>query len=87
MQKLCKKHTASVTWKPKEVNSKKKHQSKVEIVLPELDTTKIISRNFHLNDSHGNHKYDVILGRDILSELQVCLCFSDKKIRVNGGAY
>ena len=38
-------------------------------------------------DLSGNHKYNLILGNDIFSELQIDLCFSDKTIRVNGGAY
>ena len=40
-----------------------------------------------MSDSQGNHKYDMILGHDKLSELQIYLCFSNNTIRVNGGMY
>ena len=35
----------------------------------------------------GNHKYDMILGRDIFYKLQIDISFSDNIIRGNGGAY
>ena len=34
--------------------------------------------------SPGNHKYDMIFGRDIFSKLKIDLCFSDHTIGVNG---
>ena len=39
-----------------------------------------------MDDSQVNGRYDMILGRDVLSELQIYLCLSDYTIRVNGGA-
>ena len=64
-----------------------RHQRKVEIVLLELDATKSITWNFYVDELHRNHTYNTLLGRDILFELQICLCFSNNKIRGNGGAY
>ena len=61
------------------INSK----SKVEIVLPKLDTMKIITWNFHVDYSQGNHKYNMILRYYILSELQIDICLSDNTIRGN----
>ena len=43
--------------------------------------------NFHVEDSHGNPRYDMILGRDILSNLKIDLRFYDNNIRRNEGAY
>ena len=40
-----------------------------------------------MDDSRGNNKYDMILGRRILSKLQIDLCFSDNIIWLNVGAY
>ena len=34
-----------------------------------------------------DHKYNMILGCDILSKLNIDLCFSDNKIRGNEGSY
>ena len=49
--------------------------------------TKNATWNFHVHDSQDNSRYDMIIGRDLLSELQMDICFSDFTIRVNGGAY
>ena len=40
--------------------------SKVEIVLPELDATKIVTYNFHVDDLQVTHRYDMKLVRAIL---------------------
>ena len=34
----------------------------------------------------GNYKYNMILGREILSKLKIDLCFYENTIRVNVGA-
>ena len=39
------------------------------------------------NNLQGNHRYDMILGREIMSKLRIYLCFSNNKIRGNGGTY
>ena len=41
--------------------------SKVKFVLPELDAMKSVTWNFHVDDLQGNHRYDMVLGGDILS--------------------
>ena len=46
----------------------------------------MITLNFHVDGSQGNHNYDMILGREILSKPKIYLCFSDNIIRVNVGA-
>ena len=43
--------------------------------------------NFHVYDLQVNHSQVMILGRYILSEINIDLCFSDNNIRVNGGVY
>ena len=44
-----------------------------------------ITWDFHVDDSQGNHKYDIILGREIFSGLQIYPCFFNNNIRINGG--
>ena len=43
--------------------------------------------DFHVGHLHGNQKYDTILGRHILFELKIDLCFYNNTIRGNGGAH
>ena len=42
--------------------------------------------HFHVDDLQGNRRYNMIIRRDILSELKIDLRFSKNKIQVNGGA-
>ena len=37
--------------------------------------------NFHVNDSQDTHRYYMILGHDIFSQLNIDLCFSNNTIR------
>ena len=46
MQKLSKKNTKPVRWKTQGGEFQKNYQSKVEIVLPELDTKRSITWNY-----------------------------------------
>lgn len=38
-----------------------------------LDATKIVMWKFHMYDSQGNARYDIILGQDVLSRLKIDL--------------
>ena len=40
-----------VSWNIQGGELQTKYQSKVDILLPELDATKIITRDFHVGDS------------------------------------
>ena len=42
---------------------------------------------FYVDDSQENAMYDMILGWDFLSELQIYLCSSDFTTRGNGGVH
>ena len=61
------------------------YKTNVELLLPELDVTKSVTWNFHVDDSQKNSRYDMIIGQELLSYLKLDLCFSDHTIRVNGG--
>ena len=43
--------------------------------------------SFHVDELQGCHRYDMILGRDIFSKLNIDLCFSNNTLRGNWGAY
>ena len=63
--------TKSVHWSTKRWNFDKNYTNKVEIVLPELYGTKSVMWNFHVDDSRENSRYDMIIGWDLLSKLQL----------------
>ena len=50
-------------------------EAKVQIKLPELNTTAHISVLFHVTDQNNN--YHVIFGRDLLKELGISLDFQN----------
>ena len=60
--------------------------NKVEIFLLEIDVVKSMMWNFHMDGSQGHHRYGMILGGEILTKLNMELCFSNNTVRVNGGA-
>ena len=53
----------------------------------ELDATKSMTWKFHVDDSQGNNRYDMMLGCDIMPKLKIYLFLSNNKSRVNRGAY
>ena len=57
------------------------------MVLPKLDATKSMMWSFHVDNLRKNSRYDMIIGQHLLLELKLDLCFSDYKIKRNGGAY
>ena len=63
------------------------HTTNVDFVLTELNATKILTWNFHVDDLWKHSRYNMIMGQDLLSELQIYLYFSGYTIRVNVGAY
>ena len=54
--------------------------------LPELSTTKIVTWNFHVDDSVEG-RYDMILDRDILKALGLNFNFSDHGIKADDGTF
>ena len=57
----------------------------MELVLPELDATKSVTWNFYVDESQKNSRYVMIIGRDVLLERKLDLCFSDFTVKGNGG--
>ena len=56
MQKLRKKMTKLVRWSTQGGDFHTNSKSKAQIILPKLDVTEIITWNFHVDESQGNHK-------------------------------
>ena len=59
----------------------------MELVLPELHATNSMTWNFHVDDLQKHSRYDMIMGRDLLLELKLDLCFSNFTIKGNVGLY
>lgn len=87
MPKIRNKNTKSVRWSTQGGYFNSNYTRKVEILLSELDEMKSVTYNLHVYDSQENHRYDMILGPNILSEIKIDLFFSDNIIRGNEGAY
>ena len=76
-QKSRKKNTKPVCWNTQGGEFQMRYTTNVDTILPELYATKIAKWNFHVDDSQNKHRYDIILGRDILSELNIYLRLYD----------
>ena len=57
---------------------------KIDFSFPELSAMKIVTWNFHVDDS-AKGRYDIIFGRDILTALGFNLKFSDHIIEADDG--
>ena len=54
------------------------YKVKTEFCIPELHDNRMITWDMHVADDLGN--YDMIIGRDVLTDLGIDLCFSDETI-------
>ena len=57
---------------------------KIDFTLPELSATKIVTCNFHLGE-RAEGRYDMILGRYVLTALVINLKLSDRIIEADDG--
>ena len=63
------------------------YASKVEIVMSNIDAMKNVIWNFQMDVLQDTNRYTMILGQDILSEINIELCLYDNYIRGNGSAH
>ena len=76
-QKLWNKNTNPVHWNTQGGEFQMKYTTNAEIILPELGEMKIMKWDFHVDNPKNNHRYDMILGHDMLSKLKIVLCLSE----------
>ena len=74
------------TWKTQAGNFTTSQKENVEFCLPEFSAAKILSWKCHV-DSSTNSRYNMILGRDLLTDLGLGLKFSEKIIVGGDGPY
>ena len=60
-----------------------RHESEIHFTLPEFSDKKIIKWKFNITDS-TEVEYDIILGRDIMLQLQMDVSFTNKSIAWEG---
>ena len=58
----------------------------IDFTLPKLSVTNVVTWNFHVDDS-AKVGYDIILGRDILTELWLNIKFSEQVIEEDDGPF
>ena len=84
--KLKEKSTETTTWETQSGKFTTSKKANIDFCLPEFSATKIVSWKCHL-DKKTNSRYDMILGRDLLSALGLDLNFSQNLIIGGEGPY
>ena len=84
LKKLYPKRDDVMKWNKQAGNITTNLKFKIYFTLPELRATEIMMWNCHVDDS-ANHRYDMILGRDLLKELGLNPKFYEHVIKVDGG--
>jgi hypothetical protein len=88
---ICAKHTSDLkktsegeatTWSTPAGDLSTKESCTAQILLPELQSSRGIEWKFHVAPSLGN--YDMIIGRDMLTDLGIDIRFSDNVIGWDG---
>ena len=79
MSKLKTKEAEKTTWGTQSGKLTTSKKAKVDFCLPELSATKIVTWKCHVDES-TNGRYDIILGRDLLTALGPYLKFSTNVI-------
>ena len=85
-EKLKPKHSTENTWETQAGKFANSTKGNVEFCLPEFGATKIVTRKCHITKS-SNSRYNMILGRDLLTALGLDLKFSENIILESDGPY
>ena len=71
-------------WKMQPSIIKMNQKVRIDFTLPEISVTQMMTRNYHMN-AYNKIRYDMILGRDILSSLGTGLKNIDHAIEGGDG--
>ena len=86
-KKLKQKTQKKTTWATKAGTFTTSSTAKIKLSLPELDSNKIVTWDCYVDDSTEKQRYDVIIGRDLLSVLKLNLDFDTMSISCEKGPY
>ena len=78
VRKLRMKKDTTTNWNTKGGNFQTSKKCKTTFTLNEFFENKSIEWNLHVDSTPGPHRYDMIIGRDIMSELGITLNFEDQ---------
>ena len=84
ISKIITKKDALTQWNKKVGNITTNLKVKIEFTSSELSAKKIVTWNFHVDDS-SKGRYNIILGRDLLTLLGLNLKFSEHAIEADYG--
>ena len=77
VHKLCMQNDTTTSWITKGGNFQMSKKCKTTFILKEFFENKSIEWNLHVDSTPGLHRYDMILGHDIMSELRITIDFKD----------
>ena len=86
MEKIKSKNSTETMWETQAGKFKTSTKVNVEICLAEFGATKIVTRKFHV-DKATNSRYNMILGRDLLTALGSDLKLSENIILGGDGPF
>ena len=78
VRKLRMKNDHKTVWDTKGGTFRTSKKCKTTFILNEFFQNKAIEWNLHVDSTPGPHRYDMILGRDVMSELGITLDFKDQ---------
>ena len=85
VKELQTRKTEPVNWTTKAGSFATTRQCVVSLKLPALHADKVITWNYYVDEQQSTH-YDIILGRDVLTEVGIDLLFSERKITWEGSS-
>ena len=78
-------HDKSTTWNTAAGHMTTTGRCKIQFILPEFHSDRVISWDAHVHESTVTQKYDMIIGRDLLNALNMDIRFSDQTITWEDG--
>ena len=79
VEKLNSEKYAMIQWHTNARNITTNYKVKVDLTLPKLSATNVVTWKFHVDDS-AKGRYDMTLGRYLFTEFGLILKFSEKVI-------
>ena len=86
IKKLCPENDAPVQWNTQAGNITTDLKVKKYFTLPALSATNVVTWNFHV-DEYAKVRYDMILGKYLITELGLNLKFSEHVIESGDGPF
>ena len=86
IEKLRPEKDDPMQWNTQARNITTNLKVKIDFVLPALSATNVVTWNFHV-DEYANVRYDMILGKDVITELGLNLKSSEHVSKGDDGTF